>query len=84
MPSTPRSRLRPSTLPAAAHGLRAAPAEGWPGSGLAAEGVLPLAAGSAPRPPYAFDDVLDHGLARNRSEWLSGKPRGGLSRRNHS
>ena len=66
MPSTPRSRLRPSTLPAAAHGLRAAPADAWPGGGLAAEGMLPLAAGSAPRPPYArvkqyLKDALEAG-----------------------
>ena len=67
MPSTPRSRLRPTTLPATAHGLRATPTEAWTGGHLAPEnGAMPLAGVSAPRPPYArvkqyLKDALEAG-----------------------
>ena len=54
MPSTPRSRLRPSTVPFSAQGLRAYPSELHAGGGGAQEnGAIQFAASSAPRPPYA-------------------------------
>jgi len=65
MPSTPRSRLRPSPLPA--HGLRAAPLDAWPGGHLPADGgASSPGGGTAPRPPYArvkqyLKDALEAG-----------------------